>query len=165
MEKFRFLAAVIAAHPNHTLAGRKRLQKTVMLLRRLGAPLDYDYSMHFYGPYSEGVQADVGLLMKLGIVDETLDEGSSCYELKADDVALSEADRSEIEPYQKAIDKMSKADAVLLELAATYDAFREMGSDRKRAMERLHRKKGSKCDGGRAEEALDLLHSIGLDED
>ena len=62
MEKFRWLAAVVAAHPEHKVVGRTRLQKTVKLLQRLGAPLDYDYTIHFYGPYSEGVQADIGLL-------------------------------------------------------------------------------------------------------
>ena len=47
-EKFRWLAAVIAAHPGHKVVGRTRLQKTVKLLKQLGAPLDYDYMIHFY---------------------------------------------------------------------------------------------------------------------
>lgn len=67
-EKFLWLAAVIAAHPEHKVVGRTRLQKTVKLLQRLGAPMDYDYMIHFYGPYSEGVQADIGLLEAFGFV-------------------------------------------------------------------------------------------------
>lgn len=166
MEKFKWLIAVIAAHPDHTLFGRTRLQKTIKLLQRLGAPIDYDYTMHFYGPYSEGVQADIGLLAKLGLVEETAhvgQDGAPYYVLKAEGAALSDADRDEIGQYQEAIDTMSKADTVVLELAATYDAFRAMGSDHEQAMERLRRKKGQKCDDGRAEQAIELLQTIGLD--
>ena len=165
MEKFKWLIAVIAAHPDHTLVGRTRLQKTIKLLQRLDAPIDYDYAMHFYGPYSEGVQADIGLLAKLGLVNEEchLGKDGPYYVLKAEDTPLSVADRKEIGKYQEAIDTMSEADTVVLELAATYDAFRAMGSDHEQAMERLRRKKGQKCDDGRAEQAIELLQTIGLD--
>ena len=168
MEKFKWLIAVIAAHPEHKLFGRTRLQKTIKLLQRLGAPIDYDYTMHFYGPYSEGVQADIGLLAKLGLVEEkacTGVDGNTYYVLRAHDAALSVSDREEIRNYQEAIDAMSEADAVVLELAATYDAFREMGSNHEQAMGRLRQKKEAKCDGGRTEQALELLRSIGLDYD
>ena len=168
MEKFKWLAAVIAAHPDHQLVGRTRLQKTVRLLQRLGAPLDYDYTMHFYGPYSEGVQADIGLLEKLGLVEEReclSQDGGSGYLLQANDAAQAYADRDEVQEYQEAINNMSRATPIVLELAATYDAFREMGSDRGEALDRLRRKKGRKCDEGRVEKALELLEAIELHGD
>jgi len=46
-ENWRWLAAVIAAHPNHEVYGRTRLQKTVWLLQSMGMPTDYVYSLHF----------------------------------------------------------------------------------------------------------------------
>jgi len=55
------------------------------------------------------------------------------------------------------------AQTVVLELAATYDAFREEGADHEEAIERLRRKKGSKCDGGNQEKALELLASLDLE--
>ena len=168
MEKFRWLAAVIAAHPDRQLVGRTRLQKTVRLLQRLGAPLDYDYTMHFYGPYSEGVQADIGLLEKFGLVEEReclSQDGSPYYVLQANDASLTDADRDEIRRYQEAINNMSEAAPIILELAATYDAFRKMGSDRAEALVRLRRKKGQKCEEGRVEKAMELLEAIGLEGD
>jgi hypothetical protein len=71
----------------------------------------------------------------------------------------------EIRGFQPYIDKMSDADAVVLELAATYDAFREMGSEHDEAMRRLRRKKGDKCAGGNEERALWLLKALGLSAD
>jgi hypothetical protein len=164
-EKFLWLAAVIAAHPERTIVGRTRLQKTVKLLQRLGAPMDYDYMIHFYGPYSEGVQSDIGLLQAFGFVEEqqrTNQEGSPYFVLRATDAAAKLADRPEVKAFQPKIDIMNAADPVVLELAATYDAFRESGHGHKTAIERLRRKKGAKCEQGRAEAALALLRKLGL---
>jgi hypothetical protein len=165
MEKFKWLAAVIAAHPDHKVVGRTRLQKTVKLLQSLGAPMDYDYMIHFYGPYSEGVQSDIGLLAAFGFVEEkrcAAQDGSSYFVLSAKEGAEELAESDEVKKFHPAIQKMSEADAIVLELAATYDAFREMGNDHKTALERLRRKKGIKCEEGRVDKALTLLKSLGL---
>ena len=132
MEKFRWLAAIVAAHPEYKVVGRIRLQKTVKLLQRLGAPLDYDYMIHFYGPYSEGVQTDIGLLERLELIEEKEKlsrSGMRYFVLQATDAAKPLANHSGILPYQAQIKAMSETDPVVLELAATYDAFREMGVD------------------------------------
>lgn len=165
MEKYRVLAAVIAAHPGRKVVGRTRLQKTVMLLQRLGAPMDYDYMIHFYGPYSEGVQADIGLLENFGVVKEiesTAQDGTRYFTLQATEQAEVLAYTEAVEPYREQIALMNETDQVVLELAATYDAFRASGTDHKAALERLKRKKGTKCEGGNTEKALALLKKLGL---
>lgn len=164
-EKFFWLAAVIAAHPGHKVIGRTRLQKTVKLLQRVGAPLDYDYMIHFYGPYSEGVQSDIGLLEILGLVCEKpceAQDGSTYFVLQATDAAKPLAEREEVKRLGTAIAAMSDTNAVVLELAATYDAFREMGDDHATALERLNRKKGQKCAGQNVSKALSLLKNLSL---
>src|SRR5207248_345707 len=86
LEKFRYLAAVVAAHPERRIVGRTRLQKTVKLLQRLGLPTDYDYMTYFYGPYSSGVQSDIGLLERLRAVSEeqqTSQDGTPYYVVTA----------------------------------------------------------------------------------
>lgn len=162
-EEFLYLAAVIAAHPNRQVVGRTRLQKTVKLLQRLGLPTDYRFMNHFYGPYSEGVHSDIGLLEQFGFIKEKEEikqrDGSPYYIMEAEQTA--NADILD-DKYRTAINKMSNEDPVVLELAATYDSFREMGADHKEALERLRRKKGSKCDGGNDKKALDLLERLGL---
>lgn len=165
MEKFKWLAAVIAAHPEHKVVGRTRLQKTVKLLQRLGAPMDYDYMIHFYGPYSDGVQSDIGLLETFGFVEErqhVAQDGSPYFVLHALEPATALAMRPDVKKFTSAIETMSKVDTVVLELAATYDAFRESGQDHKSAIDRLKRKKGVKCEQGRTEKALRLLRDFGL---
>jgi uncharacterized protein YwgA len=159
---FWWLAGVIAAHKNRRLMGRTRLQKTVKLLQRLGMPTDYRYTIFFYGPYSEGVFSDIGLLARLGLVAEQEhpgpEAGSSSFEL----IATPDAHLEELERWRGAIEVMEQADLVVLELAATYDAFREMGSDHTEAVARLRHKKASKWTEERHTRALELLRRLGL---
>jgi hypothetical protein len=57
---------------------------------------------------------------------------------------------------------MEREDLVVLELAATYDAYRETGSDHADALHRLRQKKGAKSTDDREARALDLLRELGL---
>lgn len=160
---FQLLAAVIAAHKNHQLVGRTRLQKTVKLLQRLGYPSRYLYKIFFYGPYSDGVQSDIAVLEMMGLVEEEERLGASgnYFVLRADEDCLLPA----VEEFEDQIRLMEEADSVVLELAATYDAFRAWGADHETALEKLRRKKGAKCEGGNEERALELLEQLGLPTD
>jgi len=160
-EGFLWLAALIAAHPERKVVGRTRLQKEVKLLQSLGFPTTYGYKLHFYGPYSEALHSDVGLLGQLGYVDENekATQQNEPYYVIASRTGLSLPDVSQ---YRNAIDKLHGTETVVLELAATYQAFRELGEDHKEALAQLRRKKGNKCDDGRDERALSLLRELGL---
>jgi uncharacterized protein YwgA len=160
-ESFRWLAALIAAHPQRKLVGRTRLQKEVKLLQRRGFPTGYTYSIHFYGPYSEDLNADLKVARQLELVQEDLKQGSgenAYYTYRA----APEAILPEIDRFQSLVDLLKDAEDVPLELAATYDAFRELGCDHAEALRRLRRKKGPKCDGDNVTKALQLLKRLGL---
>jgi len=162
-ENYRLLAALIAAHPKHEVVGRTRLQKTVWLLQRLGFPTDYPFTIYFYGPYSEALQAEIDLLDAIGLVDEESHishEAIPYYTIRA--VGNTHLQEQEIAKFRRAIDTLAETDLTLLELAATYDAFRELGCDHSEALARVRRKKGKKCEQGRLEQALQLLGAIGL---
>ncbi len=161
VEKFRWLAGVIAAHPNHRVEGRMRLQATMLLLQELGLPTDYGYRRFFDGPYSEGLYADVGLLVHFGFVEQTRksDDGETFWYALT---ASSEAVLPQIKPFQKYIDVMQAASPHVLELAATYSIFRAQGDGHSEALEGVRRKKASKCQGNNMELALDLLEKLGL---
>jgi uncharacterized protein YwgA len=159
---FWWLAGVIAAHKDRRVVGRTRLQKTVKLLQRLGLPTDYLFTIFFYGPYSEGLFTEIRLLEQLGLITEKEHmsvEGAAPYFVLQ---ATPEALMPELGPWQSAIDTMEQADLVVLELAATYDAFREMGSDHDEAVRRLRHKKASKCTPECETKALELLARLGL---
>jgi hypothetical protein len=160
-ERHMQLAAVIAAHTDRKVVGRTRLQKTVKLLQRLGFPTDYRYTLYFYGPYSEELQSEVDLLGVVGLIEEqphVAKDGTPYYTIEAN----KESSLPDIGDFEEPIARLQEADAVVLELAATYDAFRELGCDHDEAWRRLRRKKGSKCDEGRDQAALSLLEELGL---
>ena len=161
-EPFRWLAGVIAAHPNRKVYGRTRLQKTMKLLQRKGFPTDYQFTIHFYGPYSEGVNSDVKLLRDLNLVAEELRGTDTPYYVYT---ASAEAELPEIAQYSPLIRMLEKAADVPLELAATYDAYREIGCNHSEALTRLRHKKGAKCANGNEENALALLKQLGLPND
>jgi len=161
IEKFRWLAGLIAAHPDRKLMGRTRLQKEVKLLQRLGFPTDYTYTIFFYGPYSEEVQSDIRLLEHFELVKEVRHESNSgrpFYEFEA----YEEAVLTEIKEYQPFINILAKSKSEILELAATYDAFRQLDMNHDEALVALRRKKGEKCGKGNEKAALDLLNELGL---
>lgn len=160
IEKFRWVAGVIASHSESEVHGRTRLQKEIKLLQRLGLPTDYSYKIHFYGPYSEGLQADIGVMEMLGLVTETTQDAGD--EVRYVFKASESAGLTEVDQFKPMIGHFEEASSTVLELAATYDAFREQGSGHGLAMERLRNKKGVKCDGNRDQEALTLLEKIGL---
>lgn len=165
MERFQWLAAIIAAHPEHKVIGRTRLQKTVKLLQRLGVPTRFGYKLHHYGPYSEDLQSEIGLLQNIGLITETAhtnNEGSSYYTLQANNFSAEFTKKSEFEPYQHYIEILSREDQVILELAATYDTYKEMGFDDFSSIEQLKEKKGAKCEDGRADKSISLLKELGL---
>ena len=159
---FWWLAGVIAAHEGRRVVGRTRLQKTVKLLQRLGLPTDYLYTIFFYGPYSEGVFRDIQLLVELGLIAEeerAAQEGGTPYFVLQ---ASPEAAMPEVERWAGEIRQMEQAELVVLELAATYDAFREMGSAHAEALARLRHKKAGKWNEEREARALELLSRLGL---
>ncbi len=161
-EDYRLLAAVIAAHPNREVVGRTRLQKTMKLLQSLGLGTKFSYSIHFYGPYSEDLQAGLTLLEALGLAKEEQrqkQDGDGVYYVEK---AGKAADPKLAEKFQKPIDLMAGTDQIVLELAATYQTFREEHNGHEEALDRLRHKKGNKCDHGNEKKALELLTKLGL---
>lgn len=56
--------------------GKKQLQKLVYILEAKGIKLGYEYSIHFYGPYSEDLNHDLLILNSEGYVDLQITEST-----------------------------------------------------------------------------------------
>jgi uncharacterized protein YwgA len=54
-----------------TLRSRKRLQKVVYLLQAAGCPLDADFFLHYYGPYSQEVALLANEMAREKLLEET----------------------------------------------------------------------------------------------
>jgi len=127
----------------------------------MGLPTDYVYSLHFYGPYSEEVKADMDSAEQLGLISEdrrVAQHGSEYFVLRAQ----VSASLPSIDNFRRPLEILANEDATVLELAATYDAFRKMGLDHASAIESLRAKKGDKCGNGREQGALAVLKRLGL---
>jgi hypothetical protein len=158
-ERFRWLAAVIAAQPNRELVSRIRLQKAVKLLQGIGLPTAYGFTLHFRGPYSEDLDGDIEVLKHLGLISERLDihdENVSCYVYTARD----EAALPEMERFRDAIALLGAAPPVALDLAATYDAYRDAGLRHEQALAKVRVKKRAKWMPEAEVAALELIQKL-----
>jgi len=158
MEHYAWLVSVIGAHNNRRVLGRIRLQKTVWFLQRLGLPTDYAFRMHFCGPYSEDVQADLRLVEKLGAISEQV--VGAGYEYVAEDTALVR----DVGEFKKAISILEAHTSVVLELAATTDWFVDYGYPLDAALDAMRRVKHDKWSEEHESLVRELLVALGLVE-
>ncbi|MGP0063439.1 MAG: hypothetical protein ACLQGP_07560 [Isosphaeraceae bacterium] len=56
-----------------TLHSRKRMQKLVFLLQAAGCPLEVDYDLHHYGPYSEDLARLTDLMVDERLLEERME--------------------------------------------------------------------------------------------
>ncbi|WP_010630655.1 YwgA family protein [Sporolactobacillus vineae] len=105
------------------VAGRKKLQKMVYILQRMGFPFREMFHFNFYGPYSDELSLQLEELCNFGFLIESRDERSTerCYRYR-----LSEAGESFISHYSGIIpekdglvDALSRETASFLELVST----------------------------------------------
>ncbi len=162
LEPYRWIAGVIAAHKDRRVVGRTRLQKTIKLLQRKGLPTELGYSIHFYGPYSEGLNSELRFLKQFQLVTEEVKESEQSDQHYYVYTAEEAADLPLVQDFVADIRVIEAAKDIPLELAATYDTFREMGFDHAESLKRLREKKGAKCKNGNEEAALDLLQKLAL---
>ncbi len=164
-ESFWFLAGLIAAHPDGRVLGRLRLQRTAYLLQRAGFPSNYLFSLFFGGPYSDGLFAELRMLVQWEVVRETKQDGEAeepDFLIEAEQSMIPADVRQEVARFGEQIGAVAKSDALILDLAATYFAFRELGSNHDAALQSLKRQKGSKWKPEREAAALGLLASLRL---
>jgi uncharacterized protein YwgA len=118
---------------------RKRLQKSIYLLQLAGSPLQCDYLLHYYGPYSFELAGLIDQLNGAQIIEEIrepLGPGAVRYRSAATDNGkkrLGEFEntdrgrqvRAQIEPFVERFKELNEADPWILELAATVAFYHE----------------------------------------
>jgi uncharacterized protein YwgA len=161
VENYRLVAGLIEAHPNREVVGRARLQKTVRLMQRIGMGTDYAFSIQAHAPYSEELQSDIAVLERVGLgTEESRTEQG--HDSRPVIRVVPKARTARIDRFRGFIQSLANAELPVLDLAATYDVFREMGSDHADALRRLRAKKGVNFDGNSVDAAMALLKTLGL---
>lgn len=69
MGKLKNLIPVIKKISEYQQPGKKALQKLVYLIEKKGVDLGYDFSIHYYGPYSSALDDSILGMQLLGIVE------------------------------------------------------------------------------------------------
>jgi uncharacterized protein YwgA len=164
VEHEKLIAAVIAAADGE-IVGRIRLQKILYLLDQCGLNADASFHYYHYGPYSR-------------VLDDALDRAKAFHGIKETSRArrdgavysVFQTDNVGLEPKignlasfeaRRLIELMKSRSATVLELAATIHwlcFFETLPGWR----EELVRRKGMKTEGGRTDQAIELLSELGL---
>lgn len=169
IERENIIAAVIEA-AGGTITSRVRLQKIIYLLDRLGVKAGFDFDYYHYGPYSREVDNAIVDAKAFGIIEEKLahriTDGAtySVFKLTRRDgldnqiESLSKLNRKRI---KSIIEKLSKTNVTILELAATIDWLHSIERVDDWKIE-IVKRKGAKTQRGRLDEAFLLLQQIKL---
>lgn len=80
LENHAKLMKVIASSDG--IVGRKKLQKIVFIMKKLGYRFEEKFTYHFYGPYSEELSLRVEELTNLGFISETKEQKSNYYQYR-----------------------------------------------------------------------------------
>lgn len=122
------------------LQSRKRVQKTMHLLQAAGCPLDVDFRLHFYGPYSAELADLLDRMTRAEVLVETpqttsvgtqydyrfneqMRESLECF----DQTREGRIAKRQIEQHADWLQTLCQTDARVLELASTVVAFGEAG--------------------------------------
>lgn len=155
------------------LQSRKRVQKTVHLLRAAGFPLGGDFRLHYYGPYSSDLADLLDRMTGSGILRETeqptevgirydyelgeeMRESLEAYE----QTAKGRAAKEEMATYEDVVKRLCETGPRVLELASTIVAFREGGCSWPEALGEAAEFKGERTDSRMMTEALDLAQTV-----
>ena len=106
-----------------TDTGKIKIQKILYFIQEaLGAPLEYRFRMHHYGPFSEDIESDISVMRSVGHIEVNVDaQGYGYHITPASDEMLpwdSEIGKHR-EEILKAIAALGALDASRLELFAT----------------------------------------------
>ncbi|WP_422924273.1 hypothetical protein [Singulisphaera sp. PoT] len=156
-----------------TLDTRKRMQKVVYLLQVAGCPLEAEYALHHYGPYSQEVALLTDAMVQAKILVERAGANpvGQQFSYQLDEVArvkLADFESSPrgattcsvLAPFEEQARRLFLVDLKDLEYASTIVFFRERGHDWLEAVEKMCRFKRLTAGSGVAERAEVLARQV-----
>lgn len=169
MDRYQ-LAKLVQWSRGGELQTRKRLQKVVSLLRAAGCPINAEYTLHLYGPYSIDVAQRTDEMVAAKLLEETPgDNGMGgttfSYRLgKQVELQLSKLDsdpaRAEFLRYEELARQLLGEQPRKLELASTLAHIFAREQDWDRAREATARWKGETPEGRVMQDAERLARDV-----
>ncbi len=125
------LVKVIASSDG--IVGRKKLQKIIYILKKLGYPFEEKYTFHFYGPYSEELTLRMEELTNLGFVSEVHEQKSNYYQYRYEVTEQGEDflthSNASIPDVDMLVNDMTNQSSRFLELVATMLYFDDLSKE------------------------------------
>jgi uncharacterized protein YwgA len=156
-----------------TLDTRKRMQKVVYLLKVAGCPLEADYTLHHYGPYSQDVARLTDEMVRTNLLEERsetspfgvrysyrLPEATKRKLLDYEQSPQSQEFLRCMSPYEERAKILINAELKNLEMAATLVYFRRQDGDWSLAAEKTRQFKNMDADSPLLQRAEDLAKRI-----
>lgn len=156
-----------------TLETRKRMQKVAYLLQAAGCPLNADFFLHRFGPYSQDVAQLTEELVGAGVLDEIKSENGIGhqfrYQLTEQGNALitsyesrspGKGHQSAMAKYEALAKKLATNELRELEIASTIAYFHQATGDWTQASESACRFKNINPDTSFAKGAAKLAQSV-----
>lgn len=126
------------------VTGRKKLQKMIYILKKMGVPFQEKYEFHIYGPYSEELTARVEELCDMGFISEEMEDKGSYvqykYNVTEEGVEFSRALGKSVLENPLQATKLNEKSGRFLELTATLLYFDHL--EQNEQIEKLHVVKG-----------------------
>lgn len=147
------------------LRTRKRLQKTVYLMKRAGAPFSDAFCLHRYGPYSHDLADTTDEMVAVGLLEEDGDASGYSYSL-ADGIAgllerfeardVGRLRAQALDRFRSFFEELNEIDSRILELAATIGFHLDHGRGLPDAVEATCKHKGETPGSDNMEKAKEL---------
>ena len=119
------------------IEGRKRLQKIVHLLKSQGyREFDQEFVLHYYGPFSRQLAAQIDFLCQVELINEAKDEASDAYiyepvyvEVEGEKVSALDAlaDEQEEPSWGSVAESLNEEDTPFLEALSTVVYLHKIG--------------------------------------
>ena len=170
MTKYQLLKLVDWAG---TLRTRKGMQKIVFLLQAAGCPLEVDYGLHHYGPYSSDLAQLTDQLVQLGLLEElkVSNPAGAQYNYRLTDAAkkgLREAEAGNagssaaaaMQTFEPGAKRLFATDVRELEVASTIAYFQQRTRDWDQALEKACHMKSLKQSDPLTVRAMSLAREV-----
>lgn len=132
-----FIVRALSSTQDHTIPGKKRLQKLGMLLQHAGLEIDIDFFLHHYGPYSSELADAADELYFMGVIDSRSEQLGAFGTFQT--VYSLPEDHSDFDglpsPYDKKLSYLNNFSPIELEMASTIAYFERQGHARSGAID------------------------------
>ena len=156
------MATLLSWADDHSIQGRKRMQKVVYFLQYAGCPLDCQYTLHHFGPYSRDVAEVCDEMVAAGLIEEHSGPNSS-YSYKLAHITrdyLADVEDDQMHHYEQLVKRLIKESLLSLELGSTILYFYAQSNDWEDALSNACGYKKKNPEDASSQTALGLAKQI-----